>query len=841
MAHPCVSIIREAAGELISESQAEELIDTILERGRNTENARLVSSEEAIRQVTAEMIENNKLQGVIQKRNALITIRAQRKMGEFAHRYKTLGEGMDAFLNGSRRQIAGARLSVDAQIVSLRNGYVGKLIAGLEEADLMREFQTNALEREVFQELWNYSNDANQVPSGSKRAKAMARVIREIQEDMLARENRAGAFINMRDDYVMRQAHDPLAIRKAGGKGVGEGSSEASFMVWQEFILPLLDHENTFQGADPGKFLRGVHEGILTGVHGVSGTSAVAEFQGAGSLAKKVSQRRVLHFKDADSSYKYNQKFGAKSLREGILNDIRRTAHSTALMENLGPNPEMSFKRMIRKLKEEGRTLPNDRAQIKSLESEWLHGSFDQLIGRYDMPSNPTLHIITSGARTQAILSKLPNIMLSAIPDKGFFQMAGTFQGMRGMDLLTEQFRLFGPRTKEWKRRTYLLGAAVDGFLGNITSRFTSIDNTSGRMFKLQQGLFKINGMSWWDDIHTGSFAQLEAAHLGTHARMGFAELPGELRNVLSFYEITPRDWDAIRSTMYTAEDGYRYITPDQLKNLPDSAVDNLILEAGGIVSNNNRLRMRDQLETKIRTFITDQGADAIIRPGNKERLIANLNTQAGTVKGMAARLLMLFKSFPISVWNRVIMRELRSHGQFSGIARLMNKGNFRLAQLIALTTVGGYVSMSIKDALKGRTPRRLIDADGTIAWRVLNDAMLRGGGLGIYGDFLFTEYDRSYRNFLNVTTGPVIGQIPELAATITDLKSGKPVARSAEKLVLGNTPYINLFYIRPVLDYIILWNIQEMMSPGYTRRMERNVEERNNQGFFIRPTEVVR
>lgn len=841
MAHPCIAIIREAGGELITDEQANELIEAIVERTRNTQNAQLVSTEEAVRQVTAQMIEENKLHGVIQKRNALLTIRAQRKMSEVAHRFKTLGEGMNAFINGSRKRIPGARLSVDSQLVALRNGYVGELLAQLEEADLVREFQTNELDHEVFQELWNFSNPSNQNPSGSPRAKAMARIIRELQHKMVARENRAGGFIHMRDDYVMTQTHDPVLIRKAGGMGFKEGSNEASYQVWREFILPLLNHETTFQGADIDKFLRGVHEGILTGVHGKSGISSMAEFQGTGSLAKKVSHKRVLHFKDADASYKYNQRFGAKNLRDGIMNDIRRAAHATALMENFGPNPEMSYNRMIRKLKEEARTLPNDVAQMKSLENEWLQGSFDQILGKYDMPSNPTVHTITRGLQTWATLSKLGAVTLSAIPDKAFFQMAGSFQGISNMRLLAEQFRLFAPRSKAETRQMHLMGAAIDGFLGSVASRFTSMDNTAGKMFSLQQKLFKLNGMNWWNDVHKGAFAQLEAAHLGTHAKFEMGQLPVELRNSLGLYGITPDEWNAIRGTMFTAENGHRYVTPDQLRNIPEATIDDLITKTGGVVSENNRLRMRDNVETKLRAFIVDQVDDAVVTPGNRERLITNMNTQAGTIKGMAARLLMHFKSFPISVWERIFKRELLGHGEFSGIARLMNKGNFRIAQLIAMTTIGGYVSMTIKDALKGRTPRRIIDEDGTLSWRVLNDAMLRGGGLGIYGDFLFTEYDRSYRNFLNVATGPVIGQIPEVAATITDLRTGKPVMKSAEKLILGNTPYINLFYIRPALDYIILWNLQEMLSPGYARRMERNVEERNNQGFFIRPTEVVR
>lgn len=200
----------------------------------------------------------------------------------------------------------------------------------------------------------------------------------------------------------------------------------------------------------------------------------------------------------------------------------------------------------------------------------------------------------------------------------------------------------------------------------------------------------------------------------------------------------------------------------------------------------------------------------------------------------------MHFKSFPISVFERVVKRELYGHGNFRGIDRVFNKANFRMLQLIGMTAIGGYLSLSVKDVLKGRTPRRLLTEDGAPDWKTLTLALQRGGGLGIYGDLLLTEYDRSYRNALNILAGPVIGQVPEIAAIGTDMRQGKNVSKSIEKLGLNNTPYINLFYIRPVLDYIILWNIQEMMNPGSLRKMERSVEDKNNQGFFIRPSEVV-
>ena len=845
-AHPCIAIIRAAVGDKISKEQADGIINEILEQVKNGDLAALGNVEARITKIGKDIVNDNKMHGALQKRQALLTIKAERTLNDFVARFDNMGEGFAAYINGTKKiDIQGGRNSIHAQSVALRSKYVGQLVAGLEQKNLTSAFRNGRLDQEIFQELWNINSADRTSVSGSKEAFDIANIINEIHREMIPRENRAGAFIRMIDNYVMTQTHDRHRIRKAGGLGYGPGSKEASFKAWSEMVLPLLDEEKTFvnlpkSGKARAQFLHNVHEGILTGVHGKSQARAQAEFTSAGALAKKVSQPRILHFKDAESAFTYNQMFGVKSLRDGIVGDLIRSARDTAMMENLGPNPSNTFERNLRAMRERARGLPDDAKQMKTLDSEFLQGSFDNMIGKLSDPANPTLHAVTRGFLAHSSLTKLGQVTLSAIPDKAFFHSAGTYQGMKGMDLFIEQFKVFAPKTTADRNRIHLMGAAIDGWLGDVSSRFTTNDNKAGRMYKLQQGLFKINGMNWWNDIHKGSFAKLEAAHLGTHANMVFDALPNDLSRVLNSYDLTPDKWDLIRTTAYTAEDGRIYITPDQLKNIPDTSIDRAMAQSGEKVTSTNRKRYRDNLETNLRSFIVDQVDDAVVTPGNREQVISNLNTRAGTVKGSAARLLMHFKSFPISVFERIVKRELFGHGRFQGAERIFNKGNFRMLQLIAMTTVGGYVSMAVKDALKGRTPRKLTHEDGSMHFANIAQAMQRGGGLGIYGDLMLNEYDRSYRNALNIVAGPVIGQIPEALALGTDLREGKNISRSAEKLGLNNTPYINLFYIRPVLDYIILWNIQEMMNPGSLRRMEQSVENRNNQGFFIRPSEVV-
>jgi len=41
-------------------------------------------------------------------------------------------------------------------------------------------------------------------------------------------------------------------------------------------------------------------------------------------------------------------------------------------------------------------------------------------------------------------------------------------------------------------------------------------------------------------------------------------------------------------------------------------------------------------------------------------------------------------------------------------------------------------------------------------------------------------------------------------------------------------------------MDYLIWYNLQETINPGYLRRMERRIERENNQQYWLPPTSII-
>ena len=151
------------------------------------------------------------------------------------------------------------------------------------------------------------------------------------------------------------------------------------------------------------------------------------------------------------------------------------------------------------------------------------------------------------------------------------------------------------------------------------------------------------------------------------------------------------------------------------------------------------------------------------------------------------------------------------------------------------MTTLMGYVAMSAKDALKGKEPRSLKDA-GT--WR---DAFVQGGGGGLIGDYLLGEYNTFGRGLTKSLAGPTFSTLDDLAQLVAAARDGDKLASKSLNTLIKNVPFGNLFYLRPAINYMFLYQLQDAASPGYLRRSERRAEKKMNQEFFIKPSSVVR
>lgn len=95
---------------------------------------------------------------------------------------------------------------------------------------------------------------------------------------------------------------------------------------------------------------------------------------------------------------------------------------------------------------------------------------------------------------------------------------------------------------------------------------------------------------------------------------------------------------------------------------------------------------------------------------------------------------------------------------------------------------------------------------------------------------------------FLETAVGPGIGSMADLVELVAKARDASISADEEVKLADGlnfalqNTPFINLFYTRPALDYLFLNSMREAASPGYMKRVQGRRKKDYGQTSFMPP-----
>lgn len=792
----CIQTISAAIGRKLSNEEIRNIADEVearitskLKRGEIREDA----GKSAGRQLAGEEL----LAALIEKRNAAINIRVRQAVDLRIVPEKE-AEGIRAILTGAHGVFAGAARSIDA----MRHGLFAERIGGMI-ADLKREGLMNALmrrdknfDRDVAVELWALREPSSARPTHNPQAYATAQILNKYQEALRGDLNNAGAWIGKQDNYVVRQSHDMLKVR-------GDGSF-AAFQTWREAIEPKLD-ERTFDGRpDRLKFLRDVWQALSSGVHETANSETMAGFTGPGSLAKRVSHERLLHFKGPDAWFDYNEQFGKGAVIDAVGSAIKKGTRDLALMRTLGTNPEAMYQAVRDKAIAEARDR-NDFRTVDRLKGQTNDKIMAVLTGAADIPSHTTLAKIGSTVRVLESMTKLGGVVLSSIPDLAVNAAMLRHNGVPLFEAYARQMHGLLPMGPERREIADMLGVGIDHMLGTVMHRFQAEDGALGKMSAAARTFYRLTGLTYWTDSLKASSGLMLSSNLAERAGTAFGSLNSRFQATLLRYGIDQAEWAKLATEKQIAADGRHYILPAHVQD-------------------------RD-LADKLSTYITDQVRVGMTEPTAGNRVTATLGTPRGTPAGEAARLMMQFKQYAITYLDRTVGRELRDNS--SGALRGMDVGG--IAHLIVATTALGYLSMTLKEIAKGRNPRSP-ESKGDYL-KLLAAAAVQGGGLGIYGDFLFGENNRMGGGLAATVAGPTAGTLTDWHRVWTDTlhREGHPLAE-AFGAAKNSTPFLNLFYTRAVLDHLVLFRMQEWANPGYLRRYEQRVKKENNQTFWLSP-----
>jgi hypothetical protein len=836
----CIDTIQAAAKAAGRELDLEELTELVGDLQARIKQLQatdgMLGLEEAAMKAADEMGNQVKLAAVIEKRNALLNARRRAELvGYIRSTWSDRPDlGLESFLVGTNVARAGARRSVAAEQKQLSQAYIAGFLNDIEKEGLLPFLTRGDLDQDIADSLWRIGMD-KPLDGLSKEAVSIAKIMQKYQEAARIDANRAGAFIRKLPGYVVRQSHDPYKLQRAG------------FKQWRDEILPLLD-ERTFEaGSDVDGFLMATYNNLVSGVHLKVSTPEPTGFKGPRNLAKKVSAERVLHFKDGVSWDQYNKVYGTGSLREAFIGGLDRSGESTGLMRRLGTNPESNWNAALDELQMDLKDDPEGLKKFNNDRSTLLKTRFAEIDGTSRLAANHVWARRSANIRAWQSMAKLGGAVISAVTDlpvaasemryqgKGMLGSMGTLIG--GM--------LSGKKPAEQREILSSMGVFFDSVRGEVVSKFSADDSLGGKMSRAQQLFFKLNGLTWWTDTMRSTAALMMSHHLAYNRALNWDQMNPDLRRTLELFDFDAGKWDLVRNTGAKLADGREYMTTQGIDDIADADLAGYLTSKGRTVNAAAIGELREELRGSLRSYITDRASYAVIEPDARTRAMMRRGTQPGTVAGELLRFVGQFKAFPVAILQKSFGRELYGRGYQPGayganpgreLIQAMRSGNgekLGIAQLMLWTTLFGYGAMATKDLLKGREPR---PADDPKTWVA---AMLQGGALGLYGDFLFGEANRFGGGVISSSLGPAAGAIEGGIDLAYRMRDGDDAAAASFRFAIQNTPFANLFYTRTAMDYLFLHSVQEALNPGALRRMERRIEKENAQQFLLRPSQT--
>lgn len=819
--------------------------------------------------------ERTRVAAALAQKHAALNILARDRLSQTLDAYMAAGlkpkNAILALMEGTQRPIEGGRHSAAALRLAYETRYAGGMMAQISKEiphfkKLLRDEQFDA---DIAREMAELREGGTPVKTGNADAQKAARIFAKYAELSRTDANRLGGSIGKLDGWAGPQIHDDLKLIRAGKQ------------AWTDAILSELDVARTFEDltdlAEIREALGDMFDTIVTGFPNKTTAAEKGQRVNPANLAKSLGKSRVLHFKDADTALAYRDEFGAGNTVSGIWGHLRRVASVTAQMEMFGPNPEVMVASLIdgmaRKIKKNPNQSDATKAkQIAALKFDpksqaALRQAFSVMSGLTTRPENVTAAKIAGDIRAVESMAKLGGAVLTSIPsDTVTAAIASQYRGSgfwRGLFDQLDGVRQGRPKG-EVEELTYLIGEGFDGLIGQIVSPHAAQDGLVGMFSRLQKTFFKYNGLSWFTDLGRGTAGRMVAAEMGMRAKTAHGKLPAVYRDLLGVHGIGEAEWNAIRTAEIREVNGRSYITPDSIRDVDEAAIEPLVrsrLDAARAASKVDEAKGaetlakrqaayeeqaakilddgRRQLELKMAAFVADEVNYAVIETDARSQRTTTMGHRRGTFMGEAIRFVMQFKAFPVAFLQRVGGRTY-GHVRYSDAAAIDKATH--VGTIVAGLAIAGYMSIVMKDLTRGYWPPR----DPT-DYRTWIAAFQQGGAAGIYGDYLFGQVSRFGNTPLETVAGPTVGAASSLLgmamrardaslSSDEEFKYGELISFGAQ-----NTPFANLFYFRPALDYLVLNGMREAASPGYLQRQEtRRFKEYGQRSLYTRDAGLI-
>ncbi|MHC7033004.1 hypothetical protein ACYAWO_11750 [Klebsiella pneumoniae] len=821
MRQECINAVQQAASRRLTQQEIQNIEDRIYRNMRqlarnDPASWRAMTDAERLRragQLAANELTN---EAALKRRRVALTIAARQRLDAFIKTY----QGKDGKLEALNRTIAfhadgkSNFLSVESRGKATRDYALSQIQEAFEAVDprFFHLFEDEASVRDLVYEMRGQD-------TGNVRAKKGAKAWAGVTELLRQRFNDAGGDIGYLENWGIPQHH---SMEKVGRVSQDKWISDVLGKLDRKYYIK--DDGQLMSDSELKTFLGEAYNTIATG--GLNKLSDTG-MRISGARSNRGNASRQIHFKDADSYLEYQREYGDRSLWEVMVGHLEGISKDIALVETYGPNPDHVFRSILDEVTAEQATAnPERTGRIKRLANS-TENLYNFIAGKTQPIANPHIARWSDNIRNWMVASRLGSALLASFSDLGTMYMSAKVANIPMNRLFMNQLEAMNPANRTELARARRAGLAMESLLGSVNR--WAMDNMGPSVSRwAATAVMRASGLTAWTDAHKRAYGVTMMGSLGEVVSRApdLRSLDDSDFRILKSKGITEQDFSVWKLAQQEdwGNGNTTMLTPESIMRIPDAAVMHL----------GPPERVRFEAMRRLLAAVSEEVDMAVITPGAREQLFTGGGLQRGTWKGELTRSVFLFKSFPISV---VLRHWTRAMGMPSAGGRAAY-----IAAFLASTTMLGALSQQLNDMASGRNPREMAGKDAGKFWL---GALLKGGGLGLYGDFLLSDHTRYGGGALASMLGPVAGLVDDVVKLAQGIPlnavEGKPEQTGGDLVKLGKglIPGANLWYAKAALDHMIFNQLQEYFSPGYLRKVEQRSKKQFNQTYWWRPQDV--
>ena len=781
-----------------------------LYEGHIERNAARMPPGEAERAAARATFDQLEFEAKLRKRRKLLQVQTYKRVEQDLRSYRN-AQGEEDIAQAATTLIEGDVLSKTTSVETRKQAIRGLALSKMN--DVLATFRRNLLGSVRNKaKLRNVIREAFGEETGDIHARDLAKAWGESSEYLRKRFNAAGGAISKMQNWGFPQYHNMLAIRKAG------------YEQWRSEILPKLDLDNMIDETTGLPFNEQSIEIALNDTYQTLISNGANKLKPSGavtgkSLANQKRDHRFLKFKNADAWFEYQQKFGNENVFDTMITHIDTMSRDIAFMETLGPNPNATMQYVKGVLRKEAGMNP-DKADRINRKMALMESLYSAASDKMNVPVDGRIAQTFGGLRQILVSAQLGAASLAAITDFNFVRIAKSMSGLPQTDTLRRYLEMINPLSASEKGKIAVSqGLIAQGWTAVAAAQMRFVGDVSGPEItrRVSDFVMRASLLSPHTQANQWAFGMSFTSYVAQNRSKPWAGLPDDLRKTFENYGFNQDRWDIIRSTKPMEYEGESFLTAPDIESRTDI-----------------QPKLAMDLSTRYLEMINSETNFAVPTASLRGRVLLTGDSRPGTLGGEIGRSFAMYKNFGVTLVNTHISRAMTQPG-------MSGKGKY-MADLIITTTLMGAFAMQLKEMAKGRDPRPM---DSPEFWGA---AFLQGGGLGIYGDFLFSDTSR-YGGGLEATiAGPVVGLANDVKnLTIGNLQQaarGEDTNAATEAIAFAAryTPGSSIFYIRAALERMVVDRLEMMADPQSIKDMqqlERKYMRDYGQQYWWRPGQL--